>query len=167
MRPKMRPPEHADGRLPALPRSLVLAALLVVAAVSMVALAPSRERRRQAPLTPPLRRGRSPAEGAVTRTQGFSDRHCGCSWIAPVTCDFRDRKRSLLVVVFGYLDGFCDHKVSKRSSAPRDHYRQILHAGGRVASRRSGAARPRASSGAAVGGSATYAVRFCPRVGVW
>jgi hypothetical protein len=47
-------------------RSLVLAALLVAMVVSMVALAPSRERRRQAPLTPPARRGRSPAEGAAT-----------------------------------------------------------------------------------------------------
>jgi hypothetical protein len=36
---------------------------LLVVVVSVVALAPSRERRRQAPLTPPTRRGRSLAEG--------------------------------------------------------------------------------------------------------
>ena len=79
------------------------------------------------------------------QTQGFSDRDCGCSWIAPVTCVFRDCKRSSLVVVFGHLDGFCNHKVSKRS-AQRDR-RQILHTGGRVASPRPGIARPHASPG--------------------
>jgi hypothetical protein len=55
--------------------------------------------------------------------QGFSDRGRGCLWIALVTCIFCDCKRSLSVVIFGYLDGFCDHKVSKRSSAQRDRRR--------------------------------------------
>lgn len=49
------------------------------------------------------------------QNQGFSDRCCGCSWIAPITCDFRDHERSSSVVVSGYLDTFSGPKVSKRS----------------------------------------------------
>jgi hypothetical protein len=49
------------------------------------------------------------------QNQGFSDRCCGCSWIAPVSCDFRDHERSSSVVVSGYLDTFSGPKVSKRS----------------------------------------------------
>lgn len=47
------------------------------------------------------------------RTYRFSDRGSGCLWIVPVTYGFRDGERSLSAVVFGYLDVFCDHKVSK------------------------------------------------------
>jgi hypothetical protein len=43
----------------------------------------------------------------------------------------------------------------------------ISHAGGRVASRRPGAARPRASSGAALDETGASVVRLCPRAGVW
>ena len=78
-------------------------------------------RRRQAPLTPLTRRGRSPAEGAASQNQGFSDHGRGCSWIAPVSCRFRSYKRSLSAVIFGYLDVFCDHKVGKRSTAQWNH----------------------------------------------
>jgi hypothetical protein len=79
MRPKMRPLRfgclagrlvwngHTSERVPAPLRSLVLAALLVAAAVSMVAPGAIAERRRQAPLTPATRRGRSPAEGTTTQ----------------------------------------------------------------------------------------------------
>jgi hypothetical protein len=89
----------------------------------------------------------------VTRTvnQGFSDRCSGCSWIAVIICGFRDCKRLLFVVILGYLDMFCDHKVSN------DHWLTVitddLDAGGRVASRRSGGARPRGSPGAALDGT--------------
>ena len=49
------------------------------------------------------------------QNQGFSDLRYGCSWIVPVTCAFHDCKRCSSVVFLGYLDGFCDYKVSKRS----------------------------------------------------
>jgi hypothetical protein len=53
----------------------------------------------------------------MPRTYRFSDRRCGYSWIALITCGFRVCERSLFVVVFGYLEVFCDHKVSKRTTA--------------------------------------------------
>jgi acetyl esterase/lipase len=59
--------------------------------------------------------------GIEPRTSGFSDRGCGWPWKATITCGFRDRKCSSFVVVSGYLDAFSDRKVSKRSSAHRDH----------------------------------------------
>jgi hypothetical protein len=34
-----------------------------------------------------------------------------------ITCAFRNYKRSSSAVIFGYLDVFCDHKMSKRSAA--------------------------------------------------
>jgi hypothetical protein len=61
--------------------------------------------------------------GVEPRTQGFSDDGSGCSWIALITCAFCNYKRSSSVVIFCYLDEFCDHKVSKRSSARRDRRR--------------------------------------------
>lgn len=48
--------------------------------------------------------------------RGSSDHCCGCSWIVLVTSGFRGCKRSSSAVIFGCLDGFCDHKVSKRSA---------------------------------------------------
>jgi hypothetical protein len=59
--------------------------------------------------------------GIEPRTSGFSDRCCGCSWIAPITCGVCTSKRSSSVVAWGCLDAFCDRKVSKRSLAQRDH----------------------------------------------
>jgi len=59
----------------------------------------------------------------LPQTYRFSDRSCGCLWITPITCGFRDCKRSSSVVIFGYLDVFCDHKVSKRSTAHCDQLR--------------------------------------------
>jgi hypothetical protein len=103
----------------------------------------------------------------VTRTvnQGFSDRCSGCSWIAVITRGFRDCKRLLFVVILGYLDMFCDHKVSN------DHWLTVitddLDAGGRVASRRSGGARPRGSPGATLDGTGACVAWLCPRAGVW
>ena len=49
------------------------------------------------------------------RIQGFWDGSCGYSSIAPITCGFRNRNRASSAVIFGCLDVFCDHKVSKRS----------------------------------------------------
>jgi hypothetical protein len=45
----------------------------------------------------------------------------GCSWIALITRCFRNCKGSSSAVIFDYLDMFCDHKVSKRPTAQRDH----------------------------------------------
>jgi hypothetical protein len=103
--------------------------------------------------------------GIEPRTQGFSDRRCGCSWIALITCGFRDCKRSLSVVVFGYLEVFCDHKVS--NDQPLNGPLTILDAGGRVVFRRSGLARPHGSPGAALDDTGAYVTRLCPRADVW
>jgi hypothetical protein len=74
---------------------------------------------------------RPAANGQITRsdprTQGFSDRSCGCSWIVLITCGFGDCRRSLSAVIFGYLAGFVTVKrpYNQRSAcAP-----MILHAG--------------------------------------
>ena len=61
------------------------------------------------------------AWGSNPEPQGFSDRDSGWSWAAPITCGFRDCKHSLSLVILGCLDRFCDRRVSKRSSARRDH----------------------------------------------
>jgi hypothetical protein len=43
--------------------------------------------------------------------------------MVPITCGFRECKRSLSAVILGYLDVFRDRRVSKRSSAHCDHRR--------------------------------------------
>ena len=41
--------------------------------------------------------------GIEPRTQGFSDGGCGCSWIAPITCDSRTCGR-VQVIIVAYVD---------------------------------------------------------------
>jgi len=105
--------------------------------------------------------------GGRTRTQGFSDCRSGYLWIVPITCLFRECKRSLSVVFLGCLDGFCDRKVSKRSSARCDHERSCtvgLLCGIPLTWRSPTARQP----GAVLDESVTCAAaQLCPQAGVW
>ena len=85
--------------------------------------------------------------------------------MVPVTSGFRDCERSSSVVIFGYLDGFCDHKVSNdhQLNATTDD----LARWDRVASPRPCIARPHASLGAALDGTGACAIPLCPQAGVW
>ncbi len=51
--------------------------------------------------------------GLEPRTYRFSDRCCGWSWIAPITCVFRNCERSSSAVGARPLARFSDRKVSK------------------------------------------------------
>jgi hypothetical protein len=84
----------------------------------------------------------------------------------PITCGFRDCKRSLSAVIFGYLDGFCDHKVSKRSTAQRDQ-RPITCTLGVVGNPVDSEPDHTPTREAALDATGMCAIRLCPRIGVW
>jgi hypothetical protein len=109
-----------NGGVPALLRFLVLAALLVVAVVSTVVLARHRSATPLGAVDSSDTTRTISGEGAAT----LNPRILGqWSWLVVDSAGylgFRDRERSSPAIIFGYLDMFCDHKVSKAITGQHD-----------------------------------------------